>query len=105
MATQINEKSDYDDLAMKSTSLDGVENKIELHEEQDEFIDEPKQFTVRAVLVGSLLGLVVAASNMYTGLKAGWSFGAALWGSIFGFLLLKLLTRVTGGVFGPKENT
>lgn len=42
---------------------------------------------------------------MYTGLKAGWTFGAALWGSIFGFLLLKLLTRITGGVFGPKENT
>lgn len=46
MATQINEKSDYDDFPMKSTPLDGVENKIELHEEQDEFIDEPKQFTV-----------------------------------------------------------
>ncbi|KAG0030735.1 hypothetical protein BGZ82_007304 [Podila clonocystis] len=105
MATHVNEKSDYDDLAMKSTSLDGVDNMIELREEQDDFIDEPKQFTVRAVLVGSLLGLVVAASNMYTGLKAGWSFGAALWGSIFGFLLLKLLTRFTGGVFGPKENT
>ncbi|KAG0042278.1 hypothetical protein BGZ83_000691, partial [Gryganskiella cystojenkinii] len=59
----------------------------------------------RAVLVGSILGLVVAASNMYTGLKAGWTFGAALWGSIFGFLLLKALTRITGGVFGPKENT
>lgn len=51
------------------------------------------------------MGLVVAASNMYTGLKAGWTFGAALWGSIFGFLLLKLLTRITGGIFGPKENT
>ncbi|KAG0332275.1 hypothetical protein BG000_010196 [Podila horticola] len=105
MATQVNEKSDYDDLPKEKSTLDGVENKIELHEEPDEFIDEPKQFTVRAVLVGSLLGLVVAASNMYTGLKAGWTFGAALWGSIFGFLVLKLLTRITGGIFGPKENT
>ncbi|KAH7049632.1 OPT oligopeptide transporter protein-domain-containing protein [Linnemannia elongata] len=106
MATQVNEKSEYSDFPNeKSTSLDGVENKIDLQEEEDEFIDEPKQFTVRAVLVGSLLGLVVAASNMYTGLKAGWTFGAALWGSIFGFLLLKLLTRFTGGIFGPKENT
>ncbi|KAG0345122.1 hypothetical protein BG005_001449, partial [Podila minutissima] len=105
MATNVDEKSEYDDLPEKSSPLDSVDNKIELREEQDEFIDEPKQFTVRAVLVGSLLGLVVAASNMYTGLKAGWSFGAALWGSIFGFLLLKLLTRFTGGVFGPKENT
>ncbi|KAF9118481.1 hypothetical protein BGX30_004549 [Mortierella sp. GBA39] len=106
MATQVNEKSEYTDFPNgNSTSLDGVENKIDLHEEEEEFIDEPKQFTVRAVLVGSILGLVVAASNMYTGLKAGWTFGAALWGSIFGFLLLKLLTRITGGIFGPKENT
>ncbi|KAF9273469.1 hypothetical protein BGZ74_004762, partial [Mortierella antarctica] len=95
MATHVHEKSEYDDLPEKSP-LDGVDNKIELNEEQDEFIDEPKQFTVRAVLVGSILGLVVAASNMYTGLKAGWTFGAALWGSIFGFLLLKLFTRITG---------
>ncbi|KAF9146475.1 hypothetical protein BG015_011580 [Linnemannia schmuckeri] len=107
MATQVNEKSEYDDFPKeKSTALDSAENKIELHEEEeDEFIHEPKQFTVRAVLVGSVLGLVVAASNMYTGLKAGWTFGAALWGSIFGFLLLKILTRITGGIFGPKENT
>ncbi|KAF9410064.1 hypothetical protein BGZ94_001766, partial [Podila epigama] len=80
-------------------ATDSVENKIELHEEKDdEFIDEPRQFT-------SWLGLVVAASNMYTGLKAGWTFGAALWGSIFGFLILKALTKITGGIFGPKENT
>ncbi|KAF9574064.1 hypothetical protein EC968_007456 [Mortierella alpina] len=106
MATQVNEKMEYDDLPKeKSSSIDGIDNKIELHEEQDEFIDEPRQFTVRAVLVGSVLGLVVAASNMYTGLKAGWTFGAALWGSIFGFLLLKALTKITGGIFGPKENT
>ncbi|KAG0341394.1 hypothetical protein BG005_002992, partial [Podila minutissima] len=105
MASHVNEKSEYADLPEKSTPLDGVDSKIELREEEDEFIDEPRQLTVRAVLVGSILGLVVAASNMYTGLKAGWSFGAALWGPIFGFLLLKLLTRITGGVFGPKENT
>ncbi|KAF9292423.1 hypothetical protein BGZ68_006369 [Mortierella alpina] len=106
MATQVNEKSEYDDLPKeKSSSIDGIDSKIELHEEQEEFVDEPRQFTVRAVLVGSVLGLVVAASNMYTGLKAGWTFGAALWGSIFGFLLLKALTKLTGGIFGPKENT
>lgn len=46
MTTQVNEKSDYDDFPEKSTSHDGVQNKIELHEEQDEFIDEPRQFTV-----------------------------------------------------------
>lgn len=51
-----------------------------------------------------MLGCVVAASNLYLGLKIGWTFGAALWGSIFGFLALKSLSRVTGSIFGPKEN-
>lgn len=48
MATQVNEKSEYDDFPNeKSTPL---ENKVELHEheEQDEFIEEPRQFTVYA---------------------------------------------------------
>lgn len=58
----------------------------------------------RAAIVGSLLGCVVAASNLYLGLKIGWTFGAALWGSIFGFLILKSISRMTGTVFGPKEN-
>jgi hypothetical protein len=44
MATQVNEKSEYDDYPNeKSTPL---ENKVQLQEEEDEFIDEPKQFTV-----------------------------------------------------------
>jgi hypothetical protein len=33
--------------------------------------EETDQLTVRAVLVGSALGLIVGASNMYLGLKTG----------------------------------
>ena len=33
--------------------------------------EETAQLTVRAVLVGSLLGLIVGASNIYLGLKTG----------------------------------
>ncbi len=33
--------------------------------------EETTQLTVRAVLVGSLLGLIVGASNIYLGLKTG----------------------------------
>jgi len=45
MAEHANEKSEYDLPQEKSDSL-CVDEKIELHEEQDEFIHEPKQFTV-----------------------------------------------------------
>ncbi|CDO76790.1 hypothetical protein BN946_scf184978.g19 [Trametes cinnabarina] len=66
-------------------------------------------FTFRAVFVGCALGAVISASNVYLGLKTGWTFGASLFGSIFGFAILKPLSRILpehlgGGYFGPKEN-
>ena len=47
--------------------------------------------------------------SVYLGLKTGWTFGASLFGSIFGFAILKPLSRALpnwagGGYFGPKEN-
>ncbi|TFK88386.1 OPT oligopeptide transporter [Polyporus arcularius HHB13444] len=70
---------------------------------------EEQQFTFRAVIVGCGLGAVISASNVYLGLKTGWTFGAALFGSIFGFAILKPLSKALpehlgGGYFGPKEN-
>lgn len=42
-------------------------------------------------------------------MKTGWTFGAGLFGSIFGFAILKPLSKALpkyfgGGYFGPKEN-
>lgn len=36
--------------------------------------------TFRAVFIGLLCGTVVNASNVYLGLKSGWTFGANLFG-------------------------
>ncbi|KAF9509733.1 hypothetical protein BS47DRAFT_1396579 [Hydnum rufescens UP504] len=75
---------------------------------------EEHQLTVRALLVGSVLGAVVGASNIYLGLKTGFTFGPQLFGAIFGFAILKPLSKLIGGIgprwltgdstFGPKEN-
>lgn len=70
---------------------------------------EKRQLTVRAILVGSFLGAVVTASNIYLGLKTGFTFGAQLFGAIFGFAILQFVSRTLpewfgGGYFGPKEN-
>ncbi|OCH94855.1 OPT oligopeptide transporter [Obba rivulosa] len=70
---------------------------------------EEQQLTFRAVLVGCGLGAVISASNVYLGLKTGWTFGASLFGSIFGFAILKAMSKALpeylgGGYFGPKEN-
>lgn len=70
--------------------------------------EETQQFTFRAVAVGCLLGSVVQASNIYLGLKTGFTFGASLFGALFGYALLKPLSRLSipllGGYFGPREN-
>ncbi|KAL8281203.1 hypothetical protein RQP46_006237 [Phenoliferia psychrophenolica] len=68
---------------------------------------ETRQLTFRSLLIGCMLGFVVGASNIYLGLKTGFTFGASLFGSIIGFAILKPLSRTNlplfGGYFGPKE--
>ena len=86
-----------------------------------EVADEPNPLTLRACLVGIVLGLLVNASNVYlgalppllswarsrrraipltlvpggpSGLKTGFGFGASMLGAIFGFGAVKLLTKV-----------
>ena len=44
--------------------------------------------TIRAMLVGCICGALVNSSNLYLGLKTGWTFGASLFGSIVGFSVL-----------------
>ncbi|OQO12825.1 hypothetical protein B0A48_02289 [Cryoendolithus antarcticus] len=92
-------------------SLDPYNHKLshEFQFPEDPDAPEEHQFTFRAVFVGCMLGGVIAASNVYLGLKTGWTFGASLFGSLFGFAILKPMSRVLpekfgGGYFGPKEN-
>ncbi|KAK7047421.1 hypothetical protein VNI00_006652 [Paramarasmius palmivorus] len=76
--------------------------------------EETHQLTFRAILVGSALGALVGASNVYLGLKTGFTFGPQLFGALFGYAIIKamskalpesgLLGKFLGGPFGPKEN-
>ncbi|KIO17519.1 hypothetical protein M407DRAFT_228119 [Tulasnella calospora MUT 4182] len=77
--------------------------------------EEEHQLTIRALIVGCALGAVVGASNIYLGLKTGFTFGPQLFGAIFGFAIIKPLSQfftnntvlphwLWGGEFGPKEN-
>ncbi|KAF9971403.1 hypothetical protein BGZ73_005652 [Actinomortierella ambigua] len=112
MATVVDEKRTGDEkfpVEDEKYPVDTVDNGTELRPDDDYVLDyaddTSTQFTWRAAIVGSLLGCVVAASNLYVGLKVGWTFGASLWGAIFGFIILKPFSRLVGStVFGPKEN-
>lgn len=74
-------------------------------------IPETNPLTVRAVVVGLVLGSLVNASNVYLGLKTGFTFSATLFGAIFGYGVITLLckalpnTPVLGMPFGPQENS
>jgi uncharacterized oligopeptide transporter (OPT) family protein len=56
--------------------------------------DDAPQLTVRAVLTGSLLGFLLAFTNLYVGLKTGWGLGVAITACILSFSLWSLLLRL-----------
>lgn len=62
------------------------------------------------MLCGAICGALVNASNLYLGLKTGWTFQANIFGTIVGFAMVKSLEKyfkfipLLGGDFGPKEN-
>jgi putative OPT family oligopeptide transporter len=62
--------------------------------------DREPEFTVRAILVGSLLGGVVMAGNMYMGLKIGFTEGNAILSAILCFAIV----RAFGGRLTILEN-
>ncbi|KOS18185.1 Metal-nicotianamine transporter YSL2 [Escovopsis weberi] len=73
--------------------------------------EEPNPLTVRAVLTGIVLGSLVNASNVYLGLKTGFTFPATMFGAIFGFGFITMISKLLpgipgiGGRFGPQENS
>ncbi|MHB2015574.1 MAG: OPT family oligopeptide transporter [Candidatus Xenobia bacterium] len=53
--------------------------------------DNMKQLTVRAVVMGALLGAIMSLSNLYVGLKTGWGLGVAITSCILSFAIYKTL--------------
>ncbi|KAJ3205572.1 hypothetical protein HDU83_007140 [Entophlyctis luteolus] len=89
-----------------------AEEKIAKRNPHQPFPDDmpaEQQLTVRACVIGVLVGGIICASNVYLGLKTGFTFGAGLVGAIFGFGIVKPLSNLPwyfggGSYFGPKEN-
>ncbi|MDX2201100.1 MAG: OPT/YSL family transporter [Phycisphaerae bacterium] len=55
------------------------------------------QFTLRATLVGALLGIPLAVANLYTLLHIGWSFGVNITACLVGFAIWQALRGLSGG--------
>jgi OPT family oligopeptide transporter len=59
--------------------------------------DSMKQLTVRAVVMGGVLGMLMSASNLYTTLTIGWGFGVAITSCVMSFVIWNALRALTGG--------
>ncbi|KAH8083524.1 putative oligopeptide transporter [Filobasidium floriforme] len=59
------------------------------HDEHDE-VEYEGDFTLRAVVVGLLVGVLLAFTNLYFGLQSGWISMMSLQSSLLGFAIFKL---------------
>ncbi|KAI9755230.1 MAG: Cu-binding protein [Chaenotheca gracillima] len=116
-----NEKSlDEKHLEVKENAAISVDDEEEEPSVPDPFVPFPHDpgvpeethiLRVRSIVLGLICGALVNASNVYLGLKTGWTFSANLFGAILGFAVIKFFSTtfaenfpILGGKFGPKEN-
>ncbi len=60
--------------------------------------DRMPQLTVRAVLMGGILGMLMSASNLYTTLAVGWGFGVAITACVMSYVIWNVLRFFSGGI-------
>ena len=61
--------------------------------------DNMPQLTWRAVIMGACIGMVMAVSNIFVGLKTGWSLGVAITACIISFTVYRALTAAFPRLF------
>ncbi|MDR3615891.1 MAG: OPT/YSL family transporter [Candidatus Obscuribacterales bacterium] len=49
--------------------------------------DKVPQLTLRAVLMGGTLGVLMSVSNLYTSIKVGWAFGVAITACVLSYVI------------------
>lgn len=57
--------------------------------------DSMPQLTVRAVIMGAILGMLMSASNLYTTLKIGWAFGVVVTACVMSYVIWGFMRLVT----------
>lgn len=62
------------------------------------------QFTLRSLLLGLLIGVLIAFSNTYFGLQTGWISGMAMPSALIGFAYFKGLRTLTARLGGVVES-
>jgi len=82
---------------------------IEAHWLKHVYRGDMPQLTLRAVLMGAVLGAFMSLSNLYVGLKTGWALGVAITACILSYAVYRALQAVFPGLFASEftilENT
>src|ERR1051325_6771719 len=65
--------------------------------------DRQKQLTLRAVLMGGILGMFMSISNLYTTLKLGWSFGVAITACVLSYVIWNSLRSLSAHKLSPMS--
>ena len=65
--------------------------------------DKVPQLTLRAVLMGGILGMLMSLSNLYTMLQVGWLFGVAITACVLSYVIWNLLRALSGGRLQPMS--
>jgi len=58
--------------------------------------DRMPQLTVRAVVMGGLIGMLMSLSNLYTTVKLGWAFGVAITACVLSYVIWNGLRLASG---------
>lgn len=66
--------------------------------------EQGQNFTIRGVLVGLAIGVIICFSNMYFGLQTGWVSGMTMPAALIGFGFFKTIARCINYPFTPVEN-
>lgn len=59
--------------------------------------DTQRQLTVRAVVMGGILGMFTSISNLYMTLKIGWGFGVSISACVISFVVWNSICKLLGG--------
>ncbi len=65
--------------------------------------DRDPQLTLRAVLMGGIIGMLMSISNLYTTLKLSWSFGVAITSCVLSYVIWNAFRSLSGGRLTPMS--
>lgn len=103
-ARHLQEEATEDSDDEHNNAADRARRRSEARQFLTERAGEGQNFTLRGVLVGLAIGVIICFSNMYFGLQTGWVSGMAMPSALIGFAFFKSVSRHIDYPFTPVEN-